>query len=510
MGKLIFLSAFVVSCLLCSSQDVLAISNKPVTTSQLKTQAQYELRYRDIYFHYYRKDLFTSLSRLMAEMEMGRLPPRGEGHNLLLGALYTSYELRSDAEDILSLVANSSGNRRHLDLAWFYLARLFFGENNYSKTSSALSSVRGQLPPNLLPEFQYIYLALQLDKGNFEVAQRQLKKMEEEGVWHAYGQYNLGANLVKRGKTSQGLSFLDSVGELPLSSEELGALRDKSNVTLGFYFLRRQNDHAAIKYFQRVRMTGQFSKKALLGLGWAYSQSGNYKTALVPWIKLSRDNIYDSTVQEGILAAAFALQKVAAQQQAMDNYNNAISIYQTIKTRINESMHDVRSGKISTAVLNGEQFDDIAITQRLENVLSKDKGHLLRFLLQDEEFQYVFKQYRDVRYLYHKTQEWKSLTRRYGSMMPEQKSVRNGQLSSLKTNGEIRFSTRDEIDDLKVRILSSEKRLKSLLADYELALQKKMLEKLDQQYVVVTNYLSQARYAVAELLDKPGSAGVLE
>ena len=54
---------------------------------------------------------------------------------------------------------------------------------------------------------------------------------------------------------------------------------------------------------------------------------------------------------------------------------------------------------------------------------------------------------------------------------------------------------------MQVRIVNMENRLETLLRNYERKLQETMLKELDYQSKYVAHYLSQARYASAQLLD---------
>src|SRR6202012_3383510 len=92
----------------------------------------------------------------------------------------------------------------------------------------------------------------------------------DSGEMTNFMRYNLGVALINDGRVGQGVNMLDRVGRLtPFDSEAL-ALRDKANLTLGYHFLRTRQGGTAIPIFGRVRTTGPYSNRALLGLGWAY------------------------------------------------------------------------------------------------------------------------------------------------------------------------------------------------------------------------------------------------
>ena len=57
---------------------------------------------------------------------------------------------------------------------------------------------------------------------------------------------------------------------------ELAALRDKANVALGYAWLQASHPVEAKPSLERVRLTGPFSNKALLGVGWSDAETKNY------------------------------------------------------------------------------------------------------------------------------------------------------------------------------------------------------------------------------------------
>ena len=60
------------------------------------------------------------------------------------------------------------------------------------------------------------------------------------------------------------------------SDDKVQAMRDKANLVLGFRLLEAEQPVLAKQYLDRVRLTGPFSNKALLGSGWAAAAAGKF------------------------------------------------------------------------------------------------------------------------------------------------------------------------------------------------------------------------------------------
>ena len=451
------------------------------------TPQEKEIRYRDVYFYYYNKDYFTAISLLQAELKMNRLQTSSKDLPLLLGLLYTGYGLHEKAEEVYREIFSSASSKKQINAAYFYLARQQYKAGELEAASRNLEKVDiGQLAESTRNEFLYIRFYLSLISGDFIGAEESRRKIDKNTSWAQYARFNYGTALMKSGSTDAGRKLLADVGSEFYDTPELNGLRDKANTALGFYFLGRKSPQQAVKLFERVRLEGSFANKAMLGIGWAHSQLGDYESALVPWVNLAKQGVHETTVQEGILASAFALQRIGALQQALDNYENAITIYEFIRENINDTVHQIRSGQVTSAVFNGEDYSDNAISERLVGVLRTEQGHLLGKLLQEKDFQYVFKQYRDLRYLDNKIQVWRAQSRQFSG------------LTFLSGDSKKEIVSADELSD---KIVSREKELSLLLKDYELAIQDKMVDALEKQNRFVSNYLSQARFAVAQILD---------
>ena len=88
------------------------------------------------------------------------------------------------------------------------------------------------------------------------------------------------------------------------------ALKLGANLALGYALLQDGQSQAAKGPLQRVRLTGPFSNKALLGTGWADAEVENYRRALVPWMELRGRDLLDPAVQESMLAIPYAMSQL--------------------------------------------------------------------------------------------------------------------------------------------------------------------------------------------------------
>ena len=106
------------------------------------------------------------------------------------------------------------------------------------------------------------------DKEDTE-AFRYMSQSNQAMLTTAFRHYNLAVAMVHNGEEKKGLSLLDLLGRTKTTDKALIAVRDQANLTLGWHFLRKKQGITAMGALGRVGMEGRWSAPALLGMGWA-------------------------------------------------------------------------------------------------------------------------------------------------------------------------------------------------------------------------------------------------
>ena len=129
------------------------------------------------------------------------------------------------------------------------------------------------------------------------------------------------------GSEKEGLAVLDKLGLQELSGNGLLALKDKTNLKLAYHYLDRKDAKKAKIYFQRVRIDGPFSNRALLGAGWVAVAEGRFDRALVTWSILHKRAETNYSVQEVLMAMPYAYGKLNAHGNAANLYSHAMDVF---------------------------------------------------------------------------------------------------------------------------------------------------------------------------------------
>ncbi len=200
-----------------------------------------------------------------------------------LAAAERAADLLDDAAAILQRLPQLGGDRAQLALERLALGEAYFGRGDLERAEPLLRAARDDLPPTQAQRWRFAQAQLLIARNQVPAAIKLLNTADSEAVEAlrymdqlvdslretGYGRYNLGVELLAHGEEQRGLSWLDLVGRSNSNDEQLLALRDKANLTLGWHFLEAKQGRTALGVLGRVRAEGPYSDAALLGIGWA-------------------------------------------------------------------------------------------------------------------------------------------------------------------------------------------------------------------------------------------------
>jgi hypothetical protein len=420
-----------------------------------------DLAYGEVLFEYFQEDHFSALTRLMAAQQRGELPNHGAEGELLLGGLYLSYGQHRLAGEIFERVLQQSVEPELHDRAWFFLAKIWHQRGYLPEAEAALARITGELPEDLEPERHMLYAQILMDQGRFDQALTALESWRRPSdAWVGYAKYNIGVALVRLGRIEDGARVLDEVGRLDPENPDLDALRDKANVALGYAWLQAARPVEAKPSLQRVRLTGPFSNKALLGVGWSDAESADYQAALAPWLALRERSLLDSAVQESLLAVPYAFAQLGADKQAADHYVDAVEAFDREIRRLNESIESIEQGALISELLAhrpGEADEASGWYWRLERIPDSVESRYLYELLASNRFQEGLKNYRDLVELNRNLDRWNESLGAFDDILDTRQRAYETRLPNINTA----LSSVD-LDAMVARRVELESRLQSI------------------------------------------------
>ncbi|MCG6891480.1 MAG: hypothetical protein LJE92_18010 [Gammaproteobacteria bacterium] len=354
-----------------------------------------DLYYGQALYQYFQQNKLAAITRLMTAATR---PPLASSQpdeaNLLLADLYYNYGLYEESRSLFAQLLDAEVSDSIQNRIWFNLARVRYDQGYRDDALNLLSRINDQLPQRIEAERKYLLTNLYLGSGEYDLAANESLQIDSKSIWKSYARYNLGVALIENQDLQQGEKILNELGQMEASSEELLALRDQSNLSLGLKHLRLGQPQPALQSLLRIRLEGPLSNKALLASGWAWYRLDQFDKALQPWRFLLQRNAIDLSTQEAILA-------IPANYVESGDDRLAIRYYKMAAQQFDLQLESLEGAIRSIG-------DDALIDALRETNLLQDRGNLqrqppvsvvtpqLQLLLASEGFHREIKRYQDL------------------------------------------------------------------------------------------------------------------
>ncbi|HTL19561.1 MAG TPA: tetratricopeptide repeat protein [Steroidobacteraceae bacterium] len=375
-----------------------------------------DLHFGDVLFLYFQQDDahdFEALTRVLAYQHWGRMPHHAEDAELIAGSLYLQEGMHNEAGEIFERLLTDNVSSGVRNRAWLYLAQVWYARGYYPKAETALRKVNGRMSPDFEAQKELLLANVLMHQAKYDEAIEQLTGWRGAPVWSAYARFNLGVALVRANRLADADPFLSAVGTMLAPNPELAALKDRANLALGFAYLQADQPERARAPLERVRLTGPYSNKALLGTGWAQAALGDYQGALTPWMELRRRDVLDAAVQESYLAVPYAFMKMNANAQSAEYYESAVTSFDTENTRLDAAIAHIHQGDMLREVLASgpaPTATDAPLLhgwfRDLHTLPRTAEAPYLYAVLAGHDFQEGVKNYRDMVYLGGTLEHW--------------------------------------------------------------------------------------------------------
>lgn len=408
-----------------------------------------DVELRDLYFgevlYYAYQDLhFEALARLdielsqyheLDESELDPFRQHAGQAEFSVGDIELQYRMSQRAGKAIEAVLGDGIDLATRNVAALQLARMFYKKNDPQSTLYALDlireepdksryeekysldALRGKEPETFKTDAAYLRALASIDTGQFSQAAEILKTLEKEETLEGFVLYNLGIALIQSGQEEEGLKVMDELGNIETDDSGLLTLKDKTNIKLAYRYLDKAKPKQAKKYFQRVRLDGPYSNKALLGAGWVAVAEGQFDRALVAWSILHKREETNNSVQESLMAVPYAYGKLQAYGKSANLYKHAMDVFAKEIERMDDSIKSIRKGKFLTALLDVKSDMDKNWVVNLRALPDTPETRYTLELMASNDFQESYKNYKDLAVLRHHIEKWLADLRVYEEMI---------------------------------------------------------------------------------------------
>jgi hypothetical protein len=375
---------------------------------------------RDLYFgealyQAYQGQYFDALERLDAELaQHGRVdePERDslqfyiKQADFSVGDFELRYRMHLRAGRAIKAVLDADVDQPVKNEAAYRLARIEFQKDQPQDALHALGRIQGTVPDNIKDDIEFLRANVYLALGQPGDAADVLKRLQGAQSLKGFAAYNLGIALLQAGHSPDGLRQLDKAGQIESRETATTAIRDKSNMVLGSLMLQSKDYAHAQLAFDRVRLEGPYSNRALLSSGWADASAQDYQKALVPWGMLIARDPTDAAVQEAKLALPFAYSKLRVYGRAALLYGQALDSFSKELEKVDASMRSIRAGNFLNALVREEIRHDNVWVVRLRSLPDTPETFYLTELMASNDFQTALQNYLDLEDLHRRLTAW--------------------------------------------------------------------------------------------------------
>jgi hypothetical protein len=354
-----------------------------------------DLYYREVLFQYYQQDYFSAITHLLAAQEQARIEIDRTDTELLRVGIELSYGLHENALEIFKRNLAGATDAAARDRIWLSLAKTWVRRGYPERAEDALVRIGDGLGKEGRVEQVLLQAQLLMEKQRYAEAATMLAAVQAPPTWSPYVRYNQAVALQQSGQSAAGTALLDELGRLKSTDQDLLALRDKANLTLGFAHLGNRQAEAAKVALGRVRLDSPFSFRALLGLGWAEYGLGNVSQALKSWSELAARGATDAAVREAAVMIPFAQWQLHAYRDAVQTYRAVIDTYDGELARLDEMIAQIDRGALIAELASPDSRSDPDILPaRIGD--AQTRPYLLSLLASDG-FREAFTTYRNLR-----------------------------------------------------------------------------------------------------------------
>ena len=446
---------------------------------------------RDLYFgeslyQAYQGQYFDALERLDSELaqhnrvdepQLDSLQFHIRQANFSVGDFELRYRMHLRAGRAIRAVLDADVDQPVKNEAAYRLARIEFQKDQPEDALHALERIQGSVPGGIRDEIEFLRANVYLSLGRPADAVEVLKRLQNAESQKGFAAYNLGIALLQAGRTAEALRQLDQAGQLASRATATAAIQDKSNMVLGSLMLQSEDYGRAQLAFDRVRLEGPYSSRALLSAGWAEVSAHDYQKALVPWGMLVGRDGTDAAVQEARLALPFAYSKLRIYGRAAQLYGQALDVFGQELEKVDASMRSIRAGNFLKALVREEiQQDDLWVV-RLRSLPDTPETFYLTELMASNDFQTALQNYLDLEDLRRRLIAWQAtfdafddlIRRRRANYEPLLPKI-DAQFRELDSHMRLRLEQRDHLQKALQAILTAPRPALLATADERMAL----------------------------------------
>lgn len=431
----------------------------------------------EIMFYRMQDDNFDAITSYLKSAEAKELDLNAN-NQAYIASIYLNYDLHSQVSNMLDLlIKNDSPLIR--DTSWFYLGKLHYRNKRIKSAVDTFSRIEGQLSPADQEIKHIMYGVMAINDGRYDTAISELEKVSVQSVLTPFVKYNIAIAKMRRDKNTQ--QFAQTLGALAESQKknqvQSYVFSDQIYTTLGYVLLQNKEYEKAREAFRKVTLDGHLATRALQGMIYCLAEQEKYTRALNLSLQLIKMTIGNEAIHHAYIVIPYILQKLNDTEKAMAFYQHAVEYFGRQRVDLRRYITKTRQGKFDQYLLD------------LEKIINVDEW------LEDEEMARLF---RFVSTL----DEWRDAVYKYNEMKYLKKRLENTFYELVIIEQDVQPENRRRYEESLAAIDKSKKKVEASIRWHQKYARHFVTGALQAQYDDVTDYLGQARFALAQFYDQ--------
>ncbi len=341
-------------------------------------------------------DTLKAIASLLLADQKGELGKETDIAHVYIANALSNQGMADEASHYYLRIANNQNAKQVLrDAAWLDYAKIRHERGDHDGALAALQNIKKTLNNTHKNDVAMIKAHSLLAAGKTREAIDALPRdIKDNSRWGLYQRYNLGSLLLGKYDNKYGAAILHTLTEIDTRKDPgLAALKDQSNLALGYSLLKISKASKARSYLQQVRINNMMSNMALLGMGWSYAIEQNYEKALVYWLELHDRPLNSTYKYEASLAIPYAFGQAHAANQSISYYKEALNRFESDAAAM-DSAKAALSAPDFIALISATPSDEFTWINSWQPDVDSSKISLLPLFMDSPNFQQALMTYR--------------------------------------------------------------------------------------------------------------------
>ena len=231
------------------------------------------------------------------------------------------------ANDLFAIIKNE-GEKSLVSNASYIFAKYYFMRNKWQECLNYTADIYGDLADTEANLARIMTgISLQNSKQHRKAIEF-YEKVPAASEHYLYARLNIAVAYIRQGWWTDARNAINEALKLKTANTSNDEMINRLYLVLGYSLLQKEYYRDSREAFRNISTNSQYENRALLGIGLASANQGDYIGALNALSILKNKNALDLSVDESYLLFPFVYKKLGQKMTASTSYNEAIQYYQ--------------------------------------------------------------------------------------------------------------------------------------------------------------------------------------